>query len=36
MSNPRLLGEIRDSLGELERGEGGALTKDEALALLRR
>ncbi|HSO66013.1 MAG TPA: type II toxin-antitoxin system Phd/YefM family antitoxin [Ornithinibacter sp.] len=36
MGKPRLLGQIRDSLGELERGEGEALTKDEALALLRR
>ena len=36
MSKPRLLGQIRDSLGELERGEGEVLTKDEALSLLRR
>ncbi len=35
MSKPRLLGQIRDSLDELERGEGQSLTKDEALALLR-
>jgi antitoxin YefM len=36
MSKPRLLGQIRDSLGELGRGEGHVVTKDEALALLRR
>ena len=36
MGKPRLLGQIRDSLGELERGEAEVLTKGEALALLRR
>ncbi|MGL5865635.1 MAG: type II toxin-antitoxin system Phd/YefM family antitoxin [Dermatophilaceae bacterium] len=36
MGTPRLLGQIHDSLDELARGEGRTLTKDEALALLRR
>jgi len=34
MSKPALLGQIRESLADIEQGKGRALTKDEALALL--
>lgn len=36
MGKPRLLEQIRDSLAEVGAGEAETLTKDEALALLRR